>query len=122
MAERSRQPAGESTGAAGLVLPRNLAKYAELRDRTRWLTTVPAVLEDVRRRLELDWVGEPFQPGGQTAWVAPVHSRTFGDVVLKIAARHEEASDEAKGLRVWGGRGAVRLFAAEDVDERPRSC
>ncbi len=117
MAERSRQFAGESSGASGLALPRNLAKFAALRDRTHWISMVPAVLEDVRLRLEFDWVGDPFQPGGQTAWVAPVHSRTLGNAVVKIAARHEEAMDESKGLRVWGGAGAVRLFAADDVDE-----
>ncbi len=116
MAQRPQHAAGEAARATELTLPENLAKYAELRDRVGWIATVPAILEDVRIRLKLDWVGEPFQPGGQTAWVAPVRSRTFGDAVLKIAARHEEAMDEAKGLRVWSGAGAVRLFTAEDID------
>lgn len=104
-------------GATQLVIPENLATYAELRDRAIWITTVPAVLEDARVRLKLDWVGEPFQPGGQTAWVAPIRSRTYGDAVLKIAARHEEAMDEAKGLRVWSGVGAVQLFTADHVSD-----
>ena len=76
----------------------------------------PTILEDVRIRLKFDWVGEPFQPGGQTAWVAPVHSRTFGDVVLKIAARHEEAIGRGQGAARLERRGAVRLFTAEDVE------
>jgi streptomycin 6-kinase len=117
MAQRPEHAAGAAARATQLALPENLAKYAELRDRAGWIATVPAVLEDARIRLKLDWVGEPFQPGGQTAWVAPVRSRTFGDAVLKIAARHEEAIDEAKGLRVWSGAGAVRLFTAEDVND-----
>lgn len=107
----------QARGAAELPLPRNLTTYADLRGLSHWLATIPAALDRAAERLALDAVGEPFQPGGQTAWVAPVHSRTFGDAVLKIAARHDEAIDEARGLRVWNGAGAVRLFAADDLDE-----
>jgi streptomycin 6-kinase len=113
-AERSPDPA--LLPVSDLVLPRNLTESAQLRGRTAWLRTLPAVLEHVREHLELDSVGEAFQPGGQTAWVAPVHSPAFGDAVLKVAARHDEAADEAQGLRVWNGSGAVRLFTSEDID------
>ena len=103
---------------AELPLPRNLTTYAELRGRTGWLTTLPAAVERAREQLELDAIDPPFQPGGQTAWVAPVHSRRFGDSVLKITARHYEANDEARGLRAWNGAGAVQLFTAEEFDEQ----
>ena len=39
-------------------------------------------------------------------------SATDGDVVLKVGWTHDEARDEAAGLRAWGGRGAVRLLDA----------
>ncbi len=57
-------------------------------------------------------VGAPFEPGGECAWVAPVVSATDGDVVLKVGWTHDEARDEAAGLGVWDGRGAVRLLDA----------
>ncbi|MGI8751176.1 MAG: aminoglycoside phosphotransferase family protein [Acidimicrobiales bacterium] len=60
-------------------------------------------------------VGEPFQPGGQTAWVAPA-TRHREDLVLKVLWRHPEAEHEADGLRIWDGDGAVRLHAATEVD------
>lgn len=115
MTRGSQRPANATTY---LALPRNLAAHARQRGRRQWLGSLPAIVDRSRERWQLDAVGDPFQPGGQTAWVAPVHSRTFGDAVLKVAARHEEAIDEAKGLRVWSGAGAVRLLAAEDVDDQ----
>jgi streptomycin 6-kinase len=42
-------------------------------------------------------------------------SATHGDAVLKVGWTHDEARDEAAGLRVWDGNGAVRLLA-EHVD------
>jgi streptomycin 6-kinase len=99
------------------ALPQNLSAYAERRGRTEWLATLPSTIAAVTERWSLDEIGEPFQPGGQTAWVAPVHSSRIGEAVLKVASRHYEAFDEAKGLREWDGEGAVRLFAAEDIDE-----
>jgi len=97
-----------------LALPVNLVAAAECDGRQNWLTTLWKTIE----HLETAWsirLGEPFQPGGQTAWVAP----TVGDddnLVVKVLWRHSEAEHEADGLRVWNGRGAVRLHAAEEVD------
>jgi streptomycin 6-kinase len=54
-------------------------------------------------------VGDPFQPGGRTAWVAPVRDSSGGDLVLKVAWPHPEAEHEAEGLVAWDGSGAVRL-------------
>ena len=52
-------------------------------------------------------LGPPFEPGGESAWVAPA-----GDgLVLKVGWVHDEARDEAAGLRAWAGQGAVRLLA-----------
>ncbi|MHB1931348.1 MAG: aminoglycoside phosphotransferase family protein [Acidimicrobiales bacterium] len=35
---------------------------------------------------------------------------------MKVLWRHPETEHEADGLRVWDGRGAVRLHAAAEVD------
>lgn len=98
-------------------MPRNLIEAADTEPPLRgWLTTVPDTVRDVEERWHLE-VGEPFQPGGQTAWVAPARSRGGDDLVLKVAWRHEEAAHEADGLRGWRGDGAVRLHAAEEFDD-----
>ena len=79
------------------------------------MTTLPTTV----RHLEQHWslsVGAPFQPGGQTAWVAPARSAARGDLVLKVAWRHTEAEHEAEGLRCWKGRGAVLLHATEELE------
>jgi streptomycin 6-kinase len=95
-------------------LPRNLAEAAHAEGRQDWLTSVlPAVVGQVRERWSLT-IGEPFQPGGQTAWVAPARDGAGADLVLKIAWPHPEAAHEADGLGAWAGSGAVRLHAAHD--------
>ena len=85
--------------------------------RRPWLTTVlPAVVAQARERWSLT-LGEPFQPGGQTAWVAPARDADGADLVLKVAWPHPEAAHEADGLRAWAGHGAVHLYAAHDFGE-----
>jgi len=88
---------------------------------------LPEVIAQARNRWSLT-VGEPFQPGGQTAWVAPARAAVGADLtlagadlvlaradlVLKVAWPHPEAAHEADGLRAWAGHGAVRLHAAHD--------
>jgi streptomycin 6-kinase len=95
-------------------LPRNLAEAAQAEGRQDWLTSVlPAVVGQVRERWSLT-IGEPLQPGGQTAWVAPARDGAGADLVLKVAWPHPEAAHEADGLRAWAGYGAVHLHAAHD--------
>jgi streptomycin 6-kinase len=59
-------------------------------------------------------VGEPFEPGGQCSWTAPVTGPAGAGLVLKVGFRFPggEERDEAAGLRLWDGNGAVRLHAA----------
>jgi streptomycin 6-kinase len=80
--------------------------------RVAWLHELPGEVADLAARWSLH-LGDPFQPGGQTAWVAPARSGTYGDVVLKVGWRHMESEDEAAGLRAWHGRGTVQVFADE---------
>jgi streptomycin 6-kinase len=97
-------------------LPRNLRDAAIAEGRADWLDTVPSTVAALTERWSLS-VAEPFQPGGQTAWVAPARSVQFGPVVLKVAWRHPEADHEADGLEQWNGGGAVRLHASDERDD-----
>ena len=98
----------------GLVIPGDLACAAEREGRGAWLVSLPETVE----RVATDWsirIGEPFQPGGRTAWVAPA-TRDDEDLVVKVLWRHPEAEHEADALWAWDGDGAVRLYAAVEVD------
>ena len=97
-------------------LPRNLAQAADGEGRRSWMATLPATVKTLQERWSLV-LGEPFQPGGRTAWVAPARSDAGGDLVLKVAWRHPEAEHEADGLRAWNGDGAVRLHAADEFGD-----
>lgn len=105
------------TAVAPFSIPQNLLDAAESEPRIRvWLDALPVAVDDLAKRWSLQ-LGEPFQPGGQTAWVAPARSAAHGGVVLKMAWRHAEAAQEADGLREWNGDGVVRLYASEDFDD-----
>ena len=97
-----------------LTIPTNLAAAAERDGRHRWLDTLPATISDVTHRWQLQ-VGEPFQPGGATAWVAPAVTTHGQHFVIKLVSPHPEAAHEADALRLWAGRGAVSLHAAANL-------
>jgi streptomycin 6-kinase len=73
---------------AGHPLPEGLqgAEDPALRE---WLARLPRLVEDVLERWELAAL-TPFQPGGSSAWVAPVLTADGGEQVLKVAWAHEE--------------------------------
>ena len=97
-----------------VVLPRNLVDPAGRDGWAQWLAaTLPEAIQQSQELWSLT-VGEPFQPGGQTAWVAPAHDRSGASLVLKVVWPHPEAAHEADGLRAWAGNGAVLLRAAKD--------
>jgi streptomycin 6-kinase len=95
-----------------LPLPPALVDAAAQEGRTAWLATLPDTVARVARAWSLT-VGMPFEPGGQTAWVAPTRDRAGAERVLKVGWRHQEAEHEGDGLRAWAGHGAVRVYAAE---------
>lgn len=102
-----------------LPLPRNLIEAVESEEdggRRAWILTLSEMVEHLERRWSVK-AGDPFQPGGQTAWVAPARTETGRDVVLKVAWRHPEAEHEADGLRAWDGQGAISLHASEEFDD-----
>jgi hypothetical protein len=100
-------------GVMTFVLPENLADSVRSDHSPRrdaWLAALPRLVDEISARWSLT-VGPPFQPGGRSAWVAPARDRAGRDLVLKLAWQHDEARDEAAGLRAWHGDGAVRLHA-----------
>lgn len=77
-----------------------------------WREQLPGLVEELLERWQLR-VGAPFEPGGSSAWVAPVRDRSGAELVLKVAWAHDESRDEAAGLLAWQGRGAVRVHRSE---------
>ena len=97
-------------------LPRNLVAAAREDGRGAWLDGMPAIVG----RFAAEWsltVEAPFEPGGQTAWVAPAFQLGGADLVLKVMWRHPEADHEADALAIWSGRGAVRLHEVCELDD-----
>ncbi|HEX3956972.1 MAG TPA: aminoglycoside phosphotransferase family protein [Trebonia sp.] len=100
--------------AERFVIPDDLARAAAEEGRGDWLARLPVLVA----RIAADWqveVGDPFLPGGATAWVAPARDDAGNDLVLKVCWSHPEAAHEADGLRVWGEAGAVRLYQADEL-------
>ena len=87
--------------------------YAE---RHEWLAALPQAVVDIAAEWRLE-LGEPYRPGGQCAWVAPVRNEAHEDLVLKVGWRHREAEHEAEALRFWDGDGAVRCFATQTLED-----
>jgi streptomycin 6-kinase len=95
-------------------VPTYLAETATREPGVReWIAGLPQTIADLAALWSLR-VGEPFQPGGQCAWVAPAADPSGSELVLKVGFWFPggEERDEAAGLRVWDGNGAVRLHAA----------
>ena len=100
------------------TVPENLAGTARCDRGVRdWTHGLPATVAAFADRWSLR-VGEPFQPGGQCSWTAPVTDPAGASLVLKVEFRFPggDERDEAAGLRLWNGNGAVRLHAACETD------
>jgi streptomycin 6-kinase len=97
-------------------IPPRLAEAALRDGRQSWVAALPATVAALRNRWSLT-IGEPYEPGGHTAWVAPAKDSGGTPAVLKVAWRHPEAEHEADGLRFWNGQGTVRLLATERLHD-----
>ena len=98
-----------------LRLPTRLGEYVAGIDdpaRLRWLDGLGDVVARFASQWELE-LGDPFEPGGACAWVAPARTASGERLVLKVGWVHPEAAREAAGLRFWDGNGTVRLHASE---------
>ena len=100
------------------TVPQYLAQTAGRDQGVRaWIAGLPQLVAGFADRWSLR-VGEPFQPGGQCSWTAPVTGPASAGLVLKVGFRFPggEERDEAAGLRIWDGNGAVRLHDAAETD------
>lgn len=96
------------------MIPTNLAASALDARRPmppEWLSDLPGFVAKLSERWSLR-VDEPFEPGGQTAWVAPARTAAGEDLVIKVGWPHPEAQHEGDALREWAGEGAAVLHAA----------
>lgn len=85
-------------------------------DGQTWLAELPARVAAALERWELARdTGHPLR-WGFTALVLPVLLPDGGPAMLKVGWPHPEADHEHLALRLWQGRGAVRLLAAEPAD------
>ena len=78
---------------------------------TLWLQHLPALLADCAERWSLT-VLPPF-PNLSFNYVTPVVLADGSDAVLKVGVPHKELWSEMEALRVFGGRGSVRLLEAD---------
>jgi streptomycin 6-kinase len=100
------------------VVPSHLRDSTEAGGPTRaeWLAALPAVVADLTRRWGLA-LEAPYEPGGNCSWVAPGTDARGREIVLKVAWVHSESRDEAEGLALLTGDGAVAIHAYEHVDD-----
>jgi streptomycin 6-kinase len=99
-------------GVSAVRIPRLLAGAVDdggRPERVAWLEGLGGLVSELAAAWELE-VGNPFEPGGRTAWVAPVQTAAGEEAVLKLAWTHWEADHEAQGLRAWDSRGTVRCL------------
>ncbi|HZG05391.1 MAG TPA: aminoglycoside phosphotransferase family protein [Streptomyces sp.] len=73
-----------------------------------WLDRLPRLIGESAERWGLT-VGAPFA-GGSCSWVAPARRADGSGFVLKVSWPHREAAGEGEALRLWDGRGCVRLY------------
>src|SRR6266540_2476627 len=76
-----------------------------------WLTELPALVAECARRWSLT-VAPPFMPLSYN-YVAPAARADGTPAVLKLGVPHRELTSEVAALRVFDGRGAVRLLDAD---------
>jgi streptomycin 6-kinase len=75
-----------------------------------WLVHLPRLVEESLAEWDLTLDGDPMH--GRCALVLPVRRRDGSPAVLKVTWPHADAQHEHLALQHWGGRGAVRLLAA----------
>lgn len=97
------------------LIPPSLPCVAEMGQHEsgrEWLDRLPRMIEELRERWGLR-LEQPFH-GGSCSWVAPAWRVAGGaersPAVLKVTWPHWEAAGEAPALRLWDGRGAVRVY------------
>src|SRR5262245_53512529 len=97
-----------------LILPRGLTRTnIDLHGEAgaAWLRRLPAIVDECARRWGLA-LGRPFAPLTYN-YVAPARRADGTQVVLKACFPDRDFRAEAEALRLFAGRGAVRLLEAD---------
>jgi streptomycin 6-kinase len=76
-----------------------------------WLNALPSILEDVSLQWSL-MLQSPFEDMSYN-YVAPATRSDGKSVVLKVGVPNPELQTETNALRIFNGRGAVRLLEAD---------
>ena len=79
---------------------------------TEWIDRLPSRIARAEQRWNVA-IGDPYQPGGVTSFVAPATMSTGEPAVYKITIPHDEAVGEAEALGAYRGDGAVHILEAE---------
>jgi streptomycin 6-kinase len=96
-----------------IVSSQLVANCQKTSERTMWLESLPALLEELTDRWSL-CVEPPFDHSGTCSWVAPAVRSDGTSAVLKLAMPHMEGEREIEGLRFWNGNPTVKLIVADD--------
>jgi streptomycin 6-kinase len=78
----------------------------------QWLGDLPSILESLSCRWSLTLL-PPFE-GMSYNYVAPAICGDGSQVVLKVGVPNRELQTEMEALRIFNGRGAVRLIESDD--------
>lgn len=68
--------------AERFVIPDDLARAAAKEGRGDWLAGLAALVAQIAAGWQIE-AGDPFLPGGATAWVAPARDHAGRDFVVK---------------------------------------
>jgi streptomycin 6-kinase len=97
-----------------LALPENFVRQIRETFQERgdaWLERLPTLLADCERRWNLTLL--PAFPNLSFNYVAPVTLADGSPAVLKAGVPHKELFSEMEALRLYDGRGSVRLLEAD---------
>jgi streptomycin 6-kinase len=97
-----------------MILPPNFARtQVELYGTAgaEWLKRLPVLIAECEQRWSLT-IGTPFEPLSYN-YVAPAIRADGTDVVLKVGFPNQELLTEIEALRIFDGRGIVRLLDSD---------
>nr|NLD40603.1 kinase [Actinomycetales bacterium] len=80
-----------------------------------WLARLPHLIAEYLERWRLRVDGEPRS--GENALVVPVLRASGEQAAVKLTWPHPEAEWEHLALRLWEGKGAVRMLAADPREQ-----
>jgi streptomycin 6-kinase len=104
-----RSPSSPSPdGLVPATLP-VVSRLGALKAARPWLDALPSLIDQVRQAYGLR-LSAPLH-GGSCSWVAPAELPDGTRVIVKIGWPHREMYGEPAALRLWDGRGAVRLLS-----------